>query len=60
MAIPSEEAPEYDDYFIVASERNRIGLMTCLKCGSCIIVQESGSLSTDLHNEWHKEWQRRA
>lgn len=49
VVVPMED---YEPYEIVAAENRRIGLMTCLRCGSVVMLSE-GTDTPAIHNAWH-------
>ena len=44
----------YAPYTAVAAEGQRIGLMTCLRCGA-VVMLEKGYDWPEVHDKWHEE-----
>jgi hypothetical protein len=42
----------YDEYYAFDVEGNRVGLMTCLRCGAAVILDKTDAAA--IHNLWHE------
>jgi hypothetical protein len=42
----------YSAYYAVSVEGARIGIVTCLRCGAALILDEERA--AELHDEWHR------
>jgi hypothetical protein len=43
----------YSAYWALSAEGARIGMVTCLRCGTAVLLDDTGA--TLIHNRWHDE-----
>lgn len=43
----------YDNYYGIETEHGRVGLATCLRCGSIVILGDKETNTTKIHEDWH-------
>lgn len=50
---------DYSQYYELKAIGDRIGLCICLKCGATVLLGDKDCDSTEIHEEWHKNYENR-